>query len=377
VLVLDGVARATVLIASSDCNTRPRQLRPLASHRFSKSELPSGNGGIVLNVSEGGAAFRAVGPVKTSGPISFWLSGLLSASSTRIEGTGELAWTDETRNTGGLRFTQLSTRVREQIQSWPSASDRTGGRSEVSVRAQSVEPLAQLPVQDESTPASTNQTSIYPAPNTDVFSPHPEVLPPEIRPALLRSPTKRYFEEQTRGPFKAIALTVGAVMLALLFLYLYEAGAGPNWLARTFGGSSPHAVTSATASDGKVSAKGSNTDSAAQAGPQRPSTAALQTVEANPAKPPASEASAADTMLLKSPLPSGAVILQVAALAHEENASELVKSLRQKNFPAFLSTPSTNSAFYRVQVGPYADEESARAAQSELGRAGFNSFIRH
>ena len=82
-------------------------------------------------------------------------------------------------------------------------------------------------------------------------------------------------------------------------------------------------------------------------------------------------------MLLKSPLPSGAVILQVAALVHEENASELVKSLRQKNFPAFLSTPSTNNAFYRVQVGPYADEESARAAQSELGRAGFNSFIRH
>jgi cell division septation protein DedD len=195
--------------------------------------------------------------------------------------------------------------------------------------------------------------------------------------SVLRLPTKRSFEDLTRDPFKAIALTVGGVMLALLFLYLYKAGASPNWLARTFGGSRPHAVTSATAADGKVSAKGSDTDNAAQAGPRRPSTAALQTVEANPAQPPASEASAADTMLLKSPLPSGSVILQVAALAHEENASELVKSLRQKNFPAFLSNPSTNNAFYPVQVGPYADEESARAAQSELGRAGFNSFIRH
>src|SRR5438552_15518840 len=61
-------------------------------------QLPSGNGGIVLNVSEGGAAFQAVGPVNTRGPISFWLSAIV-ANSTRIEGTGELAWTDETQKT--------------------------------------------------------------------------------------------------------------------------------------------------------------------------------------------------------------------------------------------------------------------------------------
>src|ERR1700688_4075971 len=34
--------------------------------------LPSDNGGIVLDVSEGGLRFRAIAPVKESGPIDFW-----------------------------------------------------------------------------------------------------------------------------------------------------------------------------------------------------------------------------------------------------------------------------------------------------------------
>jgi cell division septation protein DedD len=111
-----------------------------------------------------------------------------------------------------------------------------------------------------------------------------------------------------------------------------------------------------------------------QAAPQSPKTAAPGTTETNTTTPLASKVAAADSPLRKSLLPRGTLIVQVAAFAQEANARKLVESLRQTNFPAFLST-TRDGGFYRVQVGPYADEESARTALSELGRAGFKPFV--
>ena len=52
--------------------------------------LPSGNGGIVLDVSEQGLRFRALAPVELSGPIDF----SFTAHSNLVRGTGELVWMD-------------------------------------------------------------------------------------------------------------------------------------------------------------------------------------------------------------------------------------------------------------------------------------------
>jgi len=112
-----------------------------------------------------------------------------------------------------------------------------------------------------------------------------------------------------------------------------------------------------------------------QAAPQSPKTAVTATAETNTTTPLAPKVPAVDAPLRKSLLPRGTLILQVAAFAQEANAHKLVESLRQKNFPAFLSTTDKEGGFYRVQVGPYADEESARTALSELGRAGFKPFV--
>ena len=60
--------------------------------------LPSGNGGIVLDVSEQGLRFRATAPVEQSGPIIFWFT----ARSTLVAGVGELVWIDQAKKTGGL-----------------------------------------------------------------------------------------------------------------------------------------------------------------------------------------------------------------------------------------------------------------------------------
>ncbi len=83
--------------------------------------------GKVLNVSEGGLSFRSFAPAPQYGPLYFWFSFNLKD---RIEGMGELAWTDSSRKVGGLRFVQLSKSSREQIHEWlcrmpsPQVSER-------------------------------------------------------------------------------------------------------------------------------------------------------------------------------------------------------------------------------------------------------------
>jgi cell division protein FtsN len=74
------------------------------------------NGGIVLNVSDGGLCFHSYDPVKPNGndgKIRFWFSD----QNQRIEADGTLAWTDETQK-GGLRFTALPAEAREKIRDW-------------------------------------------------------------------------------------------------------------------------------------------------------------------------------------------------------------------------------------------------------------------
>jgi hypothetical protein len=73
------------------------------------------NGGIVLDVSDGGLSFHAVSPVQPAESIRFLLS--LKGHS-RIEGSGEVVWTDDMKTVGGLRFTSLSAGAREHLDNW-------------------------------------------------------------------------------------------------------------------------------------------------------------------------------------------------------------------------------------------------------------------
>ena len=88
------------------------------------------NGGIILDISEEGLCFRSTSPVKQTETIRFWYSphsqqimarqveAQTRGVSRLIEAGSELAWTDETRKKGGLRFTNLSAEDREQIREW-------------------------------------------------------------------------------------------------------------------------------------------------------------------------------------------------------------------------------------------------------------------
>jgi cell division septation protein DedD len=65
-------------------------------------------------------------------------------------------------------------------------------------------------------------------------------------------------------------------------------------------------------------------------------------------------------------------VLQVGAMAQSGNADALTASLRQKNFPAFVSKRGKDR-FYRVLVGPYNGADSAMRVKNELEMQGFKS----
>ncbi len=74
-------------------------------------------------------------------------------------------------------------------------------------------------------------------------------------------------------------------------------------------------------------------------------------------------------------IPKGAIMLQVAAVLHQDDALALAQALQQKKFPAFVITPGADK-YYRVQVGPYPDNQSASNARQELEAKGFKSIIK-
>jgi PilZ domain/SPOR domain len=76
------------------------------------------NGGIVLNVSEGGLCFHSIAPLEKNSTMRF----SLSLHNRRIPVAGELAWLDETEKTGGLRFTVLPAEIHEEIRNWTCRS---------------------------------------------------------------------------------------------------------------------------------------------------------------------------------------------------------------------------------------------------------------
>jgi len=93
--------------------------------------LPSDNGGIVIDLSEGGLGFHAVAPVEADGPIHFRFA---MDSPERVNAVGELAWKDESGKTCGVRFTELPDEVREQLRVWIGQSN-SGAKSGAKSRA--------------------------------------------------------------------------------------------------------------------------------------------------------------------------------------------------------------------------------------------------
>jgi hypothetical protein len=78
-------------------------------------ELGPGNGGMLLGICEEGLSYRAVSPLVSDGPISFALA---LDGIDRLQGVGEIAWSEDGGKAGGLKFTNVSPQFREALRTW-------------------------------------------------------------------------------------------------------------------------------------------------------------------------------------------------------------------------------------------------------------------
>jgi len=188
--------------------------------------LPPNNGGIVVDVSEGGLAFCAIAPVKADGPIHFRFA---IDSATRIKAVGELAWIDETGKNGGLRFTQLPEGVREQIRIWAGQVDagaKEKAKESAKTRALDI-PVAESPIVEV---ASSSRVDLAPVSKTE---------PPlvyDLKPPVYRAPSyglSMFPLEQKSGAeanaiaapsFVGIRHPIAAVGLTIVLAFLVSIG---------------------------------------------------------------------------------------------------------------------------------------------------------
>ena len=78
-------------------------------------ELASANGGMMRDICEEGFAVRAMMPLRIgdSTPFAFSLD-----ASTRFEGSCRVLWVEEEGHVAGLKFTDVSPQLLEQVRVW-------------------------------------------------------------------------------------------------------------------------------------------------------------------------------------------------------------------------------------------------------------------
>src|SRR5512135_1307918 len=81
--------------------------------RISYIQIEPDNGGIIIDLSEGGLSFQAVAPAHHMDQLRIRFSSPVKG---HINAYGELKWTDETKRRGGLMFLQLSEDAQQYIQ---------------------------------------------------------------------------------------------------------------------------------------------------------------------------------------------------------------------------------------------------------------------
>ena len=145
--------------------------------------LSSGNGGILLDVSEKGLSFQTADRLEEIGPISFRF---LAPSIAHVEVTGDLIWADETRKKGGVRFTNLPAEAHKEIQNWLGQTPPDAPNSQVASASSICERQNPLHVQTTRQPVTERSSFLGilsdKLPQSDELSlPPTEQLPGNVR----------------------------------------------------------------------------------------------------------------------------------------------------------------------------------------------------
>ena len=118
---------SSVSVPASDRRAHPRQrIRSLAY-----VHLGEGNGGIILNISEGGIGVHAAEALdEGEGVISMGIE--IPRSRKRLEVRGEIMWVGDSRKEAGLRFVDLQGDALRRIRSWIAREESPGTAQEES-----------------------------------------------------------------------------------------------------------------------------------------------------------------------------------------------------------------------------------------------------
>jgi cell division septation protein DedD len=313
-------------------------------------DMPGGNGGIVTDISEGGLGFHVVSPLGSLGLVHF----LLSGSSNRIAGAGNVVWTDERGKSGGLEFTELPAEIRAQIRDWPF---RTNLRLQLSNGERPDFEGISAP-EGAAAEGSRHEAD---------FSGLP--LP-----------------EDRLGKRSRLLKTIGISSLAgmvgvLSYFYYRDSWKWPGELKT--GGSSEQSANSPTpGADSNPSSEiallqnaAEKSDVGSETLPGAPQAAVNEAPDPRRTSQTGQHQEASG--LHKPPAADQSVqfFVQVAAVTQEADAYKVMDALQQKNFAAFI-IQAVNDGFYRVQLGPYETQEAARASLRALEQAGYKPFIR-
>jgi len=310
-------------------------------------------GGYLFDIGEGGLALDGLLPVSNNDVIR--LSFTLPAPNTRIDARGQLAWADESACRVGLQFVDLPEASRQNLREWIYA--RILSRSSEEETPALLEPREQ-PAQTVSfAAASAGRISRGEAPE-----PVHKVVA-DLGSALNRlkkvsEPIGRRLESHLGKAwigFGGAEMTLERRHLTGLFVTVMVLCSAFFFLGFFMGRSHRSSPVTQVA-----------------AASEKPVPPAV-TSSVSAAAPPA--ISATNSPLSTSPLAPEDFVLQVATRKQQRGALSLSHSLNQKNFPAFV-IKDPHGPFYRVEVGPYSDADSARRDKAGLAKQGFESVLK-
>jgi len=135
-------------IASADRRSHPRR----RVEGLVYADFGADNGGIVLNLSEGGLAYQSVEPVEMGESLRLKIK--LPGATDQIEAMAKVAWLSDSARNGGVRFLALPDNARQQIRSWLAEDPLSFGFSQGERLARM--PQASEPAQAPKSPESAS-----------------------------------------------------------------------------------------------------------------------------------------------------------------------------------------------------------------------------
>jgi len=151
-------------LTSTSVSGEKRRVERTRTDQLLYVELGTGNGGILLDVSEEGCGFLSIAPVWDPQPHFAFSIG----AGRKIQGDGKVVWVDKSKKLGGLRFVNASPAFRQQVRAWlaqpkveapqpePKATSQANILEPIEPRSNQPKPIGAKPIEAKSIEAAVD-----------------------------------------------------------------------------------------------------------------------------------------------------------------------------------------------------------------------------